>query len=111
MTGKPRASAPALLTPERATKLLEDIVYERVLGFLDLDALYRFEQELWFALGECGVEEAAIAEQAKAMIDRALARLADDPRRYASFEPPGRDPFGFDCPDCAAEARPSENRS
>lgn len=110
MTGTPR-TVPVLLTPERAAKLLEEVVYERVLSFLDLDELYRFEQELWFALGECGIDEAAIADEAKAMIDRALARLADDPRRYASFEPPGRDPLGFDCPDCAEEARASVNRS
>ncbi len=104
MSGKARLAT--LIPPEYATKLLEDLVYERVLGFLDLDGLYQFEQELWFALGECGVDDAALAGEAKAMIDRALARLGDDPRRYAMFGPaPGDDSPGLDCPDCAEEAR------
>lgn len=112
MSGVATGSVPAaLITPERATKLLDEIVFERVLGFVDLDGLYRFEQELWCALGECGLDDDEIAEEAKAMIDRALARIADDPRRYATFGPgPGEHPFGFDCPDCIEEARVNAKR-
>jgi hypothetical protein len=100
-------TSPALVTTEHATKLLEEVVYERVLGFFDLDGLFNFEQELWLALGECGMSEDAIGDEAKAMIDRALARIADDPRRYATFGPPigGEHAFGLDCPDCDDEAR------
>ena len=113
MSGKVQAvTPPALLTSERATKLLEEIVYERVLGYVDLDGLYNFEQELWLALGECGISEDAIGDESKAMIDRALARISGDPRRYMSFGPPspGGDPFGLDCPDCEDEARVRASR-
>ncbi|NVB83151.1 MAG: hypothetical protein HOV81_32555 [Kofleriaceae bacterium] len=97
----------ALITPERATKLLDEIVFERVLGFVDLDGLFGFEQELWCALAECGLDDDAIAEASKAMIDRALARIAEDPRRYGTFGPA---PGGFDCPDCIEEARVNAKR-
>ena len=104
MSGK----AQAMITPERATKLLDEVVYERVLGFLDLDGLFGFEQELWSALGECGVDEDHIGVEAKAMIDRALARIGDDPRRYGTFG--GAPALGFDCPDCLDEARAVKQR-
>ena len=77
-----------LLAPEHAAKLLDEVVYERVLALVDLDGLYRFEQELWFAFHECGIEGDHVPELVKDMLDRALVRALGDPRRYATFGPP-----------------------
>jgi hypothetical protein len=83
------------LSSEQATKLLDDLIYERVLSFIDLDGLFGFEQELWCAYEELGPGGDHVAVAAKTMIDRALVRLCEDPRRYMTFgEPYGGSPLG-----------------
>ncbi|HEX5061085.1 MAG TPA: hypothetical protein VFV99_17085 [Kofleriaceae bacterium] len=94
-----------LMAPDQASKLLDEMVYERVLGFIDLDGLYDFERELWCAYDEAGIaDEDEVPKIVKAMIDKALMRFCDEPRRYMDFGPPfGAAPFD-DCDLCAAEA-------
>ena len=94
-----------LLAPDKAGLLLDEVIYERVLAFIDLDGLFQFEQELWTAFDECGFSEEDVPDLVKALIDKALHRVPDDPRRYSdlpSFGP--AEPFG-DCELCEAEAR------
>ena len=93
-----------MIAPEVASKLLDDVVYERVLGCIDLDALFQFEQELWSIIGETENDDDKIGDLAKEMIDRAFARLPDEPRRYSVFHGPS-DGFGDDCELCKQEAR------
>jgi hypothetical protein len=85
---------------QQASRLLDDVIYERVLAFVDLAALHRFELELWCSLGECGVADAEIADLAKQLIDRALARIPDDPRRYMDL----RSEWPAECELCDEEA-------
>jgi hypothetical protein len=95
-----------LLAPDQASKLLEDVLYERVLGCIDLEALFMIEVDLWVALSECDVaDEQAAKRVAKDMIDRALRRLPDEERRYGVMRP-----FGFECADCEEEMMETAKR-
>ena len=89
-----------LIAADQAGKLLDELVLDRVLGCIDLQALFMVEVDLWVALSECGVandEDAKLV--AKSIIDRALRRVPDDGRRYPSR------PFGMDCDLCDDEVR------
>ena len=98
-----------LLTPDQASKLLDEVVYERVLGFVDLEGLFAFERELWNAYDEAEVaDELEVPAMVKAMIDRALVRVIDEPRRYLDFCGPA-DPFD-DCELCEQEAKQAAKR-
>jgi len=100
-----------LLTPEKANQLLEEVVYERVVGFIDLEGLFDFERELWCAYDDTEVaDEEEVPKLVKAMVDRALLRFLDDPRRYVEFSashPVFGDPFS-DCELCEQEARAAQ---
>ncbi|HEY5926715.1 MAG TPA: hypothetical protein VIV11_33745 [Kofleriaceae bacterium] len=87
-----------LLAPDKAAKLLDDVLYERVLGCIDLEALFMIEVDLWVALSDCEGDDEATKHVAKDMIDRALRRLPDEERRYGMMRP-----FGMECPDCEDE--------
>jgi len=93
-----------LIAPDKAAQLLDDVLYERVLGCVDLQALFMVEVELWVALSE--QEPDASDERtrriAKDMIDRALVRLPDEERRYAMVWP-----FGAECELCEDELHES----
>lgn len=110
MTAPKLETPQPLMSPERASELLEEAIYLRVLHFIDLDGLYAFEQELWGMLHEIGYEEDAVPDLAKALMDRALGRLPDESRRYVEVIPfanrrAGDDsPFG-ECELCEEEAR------
>lgn len=72
------AAPPPLLPPEQAGKLLDELVYDRVLDCIDLDTLLTFECELACAFDECTREgHARGCDLAKEMIDRALDRARD----------------------------------
>jgi hypothetical protein len=85
VTGKPPAP---LIAPAQAAELLDHVVREQVLECLDLEALYRLEQSLTLLVAEL---EAAAGDQpaavAAALVDRALARLPDDVRRFIRAGP------------------------
>ena len=94
-----RAINAPLIAAEQASKLLDEIVYERVLSCIDLGALFHFELDLWIAVHECGqLSEDEAREIATQMIDRALHRIADDDQRYAILQP-----FGQPCDLCEEE--------
>jgi hypothetical protein len=79
-----------------AAKLLEEVLYARVLECLDVRKLFMIELDLWVALCESqGEPEQRARELAKDMIDRALTRVVGDPDRYATLSP-----FGTDCDLC-----------
>ena len=106
MSGELGLPIAPLLRPEQASKLLDDVLYERVLGCIDLQALFMVEVDLWVALSESDVTDEDTAKQlAKAMIDRALRRLPDEERRYGPMRP-----FGFECSDCENELLDSAKR-
>ena len=95
-----------LLAPDQASKLLDDVLYERVLGCIDLQALFMVEVDLWVALSDaCIADEEGAKRVAKDMIDRALRRLPDEERRYGPMRP-----FGFECEDCEDEMLANANR-
>jgi hypothetical protein len=96
-----------LLAPDQASKLLDDVLYERVLGCVDLEALFMVEVDLWVALSECEVADDEAAKRvAKDMIDRALGRLVGEECRYAMMRP-----FGSECLDCEDEVLHSAKRT
>jgi hypothetical protein len=88
-----------VITPEKAGKLLDEVVFERVVSFVDLQGLCLFQQELEFSLIEIGVDYDEVAQVAREMVDNALQRLSED-ERLVAYE------GGFtDCDLCEAEAR------
>lgn len=90
-----------LMAPERASKLLDEIIYERVLSCIDVDGLLTFECELSCAFDECSIEGDAIAvDLAKEMIDRALHRVRDE--RWHAHLRSGRSIGAWDCDSCDA---------
>jgi hypothetical protein len=99
MSGELHPPSSPLLAPDQASRLLDDVIYERVLGCVDLQALFMVEVDLWVALSEADVADAESAKRlAKEMIDRALRRLPDEERRYGAMRP-----FGHECADCEEE--------
>lgn len=90
-----------LIAADVASKLLDEVIYERVLSFVDLDGLFDFEQQLWHAVRESGIAENEIADRVKDMVDAALKRLVDEPQRYMTLAAGD----GFDCELCEEEAR------
>jgi hypothetical protein len=104
----PSPSPPAPAPPAQAVaaaqaaNLVDRIVHERVLACLDLEALHDLEQSLTLTVGTLdeGHAERA-AEVASAIVDRALAQLAGDARRYLA----ALDFMACDgCPLCEDEA-------
>lgn len=69
-----------MISPGQASKLLDEVVFERVMSFIDLPSLCLFQQELEIALIEVGVDYDEVAQVARQMVDDALHRVADDPR-------------------------------
>lgn len=69
-----------MISPGQASKLLDEVVFERVMSFIDLPNLCLFQQELEIALIEVGVDYDEVAQVARQMVDDALHRVADDPR-------------------------------
>jgi hypothetical protein len=79
----PAAPAAPLLDTDQASDLLDLVVYEQVLGCIDLDELYHLEQSLALsATGLPGISHQRGTELAKLMLDRAFRRLPDDIRTY-----------------------------
>ena len=116
MSGQPN---PPLLTPARAAQLLDDVIFTRVAELIDLPRLYDLEAMLALQLDSLGVNgdharapgapegppadasgdppgEGEHAESpsraiARAMVDRALMRLARTSRKWTRWAPPEPD--------------------
>ena len=92
------------MAPAMVSQLLDTVVYEAIVEMIDFDALYRLEEMLVMGILEVGqVEPEKAIAVANMMIERALHKLADDPRRHANIRPND----GMDCELCAAEAQGS----
>lgn len=71
-----------MIGAELASKLLDDVIYQRVLSCIDLEELALLEQELWTSIYATGPGDEASLRLAREMLDRAFARVQRDPRRY-----------------------------
>lgn len=89
----------ALLSAEQATQFLSGLIYERLLHCIDSDALVELEQEIAFAMHECGFGMTECIEGALGMLQAALVRFANNPRGWA---PTQQQPLetDHDCPLC-----------
>ncbi len=103
----PRTGPPAapLLAPARAAQLLDDVIFTRVVELIDLPRLYDLEAMLALQLDHLGVNGdrgptpgAPVGEDvepsraiARAMVDRALMRLARTSRKWTRWAPPRPD--------------------
>jgi hypothetical protein len=67
---------------EMATRLLDDVIYQRVLGCIDLEELALLEQELFMSAHGVGRSDEESLLLAREILDRAFARIQHDPRRY-----------------------------
>jgi len=85
---------------DKAAQLLDDVLYTRVMECVDLRKLLMVEIDLWASLSECvSGSEKELRAEAKAMIDRVLARFAHADDRYDPVQP-----FGMHCDLCEEEA-------
>ena len=74
-----------LMHPDQAANVLDQVLYERVADLFDFAGLFELEQQLWSGLQAAGAAEDQIAGIASALLDRALLRLTDDPRRHVDI--------------------------
>ena len=75
----PSVPGAPLIAPDQAGRLLDEVIYERVLSCIDIDALLTFECELSSAFDECGFDvDANAPDLAKQLIDRALHRAREE---------------------------------
>ncbi|HUS33486.1 MAG TPA: hypothetical protein VMZ53_33520 [Kofleriaceae bacterium] len=102
-----------MIAQAAAAKLLDDLLYSRVIECVNMGKLMMVELDLWVALCEQSAgnelgsrEEAEARDEARLMIERALMRLASARDRYAELQP-----FGMECADCEEEiAEPRRRR-
>ena len=89
----PRPAQPdaPLLPPDRAARLLDDVIFARVAELIDLPRLYDLEAMLALQLESLGAGGDVARASAKAMVDRALARVARTSRRWTRRGPPSGD--------------------
>ena len=88
-----------MIAQETAAKLLEDVIYSRVVECIALPRLFMVEVDLWAALSERQPgSDTNLRKEAKTVIDRALARFASADDRYAEIQP-----FGAHCDMCEDE--------
>jgi hypothetical protein len=65
-----------------AARLLDDVIYQRVLGCIDLEELALLEQELFMSARAVGRSDEQSLLLARDILDGAFARIQHDPRRY-----------------------------
>ncbi len=102
MSGQPNAP---LLTPARAARLLDDVIFTRVAELIDLPRLYDLEAMLALQIEELGEGSGPARALAKSMIDRALIRVARTSRTWARWAPPRPDDA---CDLCGSPRDPQE---
>jgi hypothetical protein len=103
-----------LYASEDKLRAIADCVYNHVVGAIDFDAMYRFEQILHGLLDEVGIQDDG--DLAEMIVRDAIVRAASDPDRHVSHVPFGitraeEAAVAFDpgCPLCVLEAaRPPE---
>lgn len=105
MSGAPN---PPLLPAARAARLLDDVIFTRVAELIDLPRLYDLEAMLALQIEELGERSGAARALAKAMIDRALIRVAQTSRTWTRWAPPGPDDPDDACDLCGTPCDPEE---
>lgn len=86
-------AARALLSTEQAARLLDHVIFARIAELVDLPALYDLEAMLAHQIGSLCADREHGRALARALVDRALLRLADTPRRWQTADPAvGRSP-------------------
>lgn len=90
---RPGPSAPSapLLPPARAAQLLDDVIFSRVAELMDLPRLYDLEAMLALQIEHLGTATEEARATAKAMVDRALLRVARTSRQWTRWAPPEPD--------------------
>lgn len=89
------------LTADHAAQLLDELLFERVANLLDVAALYDLEATLTHQIEQLGVPCDHARTRARTMIDRALLRIAQKPRRWLPTTGPAP---GIEC--CALCGEP-----
>jgi len=76
-----------VIPANRASELLDELLFSRVLEHIDVAGLQRMEAELWTTLIDLDIDLGGRSPmvQARALITRALQRFIDDPARVAAF--------------------------
>ena len=76
-----------LLPPAQAARLLDDVIFTHVVELIDLPRLYDLEAMLALQIESLGVAAEQAPAAAKAMIDRALLRVARTSRKWTRWAP------------------------
>ena len=93
---------PPLVSPAQAAVLLDQVIYERVLDCVDVDALVQLEHMLALQIEELdGVDDERAGALARAIVERAVLRLPDDLVRFLRVAAV----LSVDCEICEDEAR------
>jgi hypothetical protein len=107
-----RPASPPLLAPARAARLLDDVIFTRVVELIDLPRLYDLEALLALQLEGLGASSDEARATAKAMVDRALMRVARTSRKWTRWAPPcahdAHDAHGTACEICGSPGDPQE---
>jgi len=104
VSGQPNAP---LLPPARAARLIDDVIFARVAELIDLPRLYDLEAMLALQIDNLGVDSDQARAVAKAMIDRALMRIARTSRKWTRWAPPQGEAETA-CEICGSPCHPQE---
>jgi hypothetical protein len=83
------AKTTPLLSPVHASQLLDGVLFTRVAELIDLPRLYDLEAMLALQIETLGADRERARALAKAMIDRALLRVARTTRAWSCRGHPG----------------------
>jgi len=70
--------ATALMTPEQAAAVLDDVLTDRMMAMIDMTALSSFECDLFFALSNCGMSHGDAAASSHQLIIAAFRRVVEE---------------------------------
>lgn len=87
-------------------QLLEEMLFERVADLVDLPSLYELEAMLAHQIEHLGVRCDHAREHAKALVDRALVRVAEKPRRWVPAVTTSADAASGDAACCGVCGEP-----
>lgn len=68
----------ALMTPEQAAAVLDDVLTDRIMGIIDMAAIVAFECDLLCALSACGMAHDEAVATSRKLIIAAYRRAGDE---------------------------------
>ncbi|HWU85649.1 MAG TPA: hypothetical protein VN253_00130 [Kofleriaceae bacterium] len=77
-----------LLSPDQASRLLDGVIFTRIAELIDLPRLYDLEAMIALQIESLGADRDRARTLAKAMIDRALLRVARTSRGWPCRDGP-----------------------